>query len=98
MNADAPAPYKTTPVFDEETLPAGLRREHRTKAGVWGVIRLLEGSLRLTFTGTGEERILSPAAPGLVRPEEPHLVAPLGPMRMQVDFYDAEPSIALSGS
>jgi tellurite resistance-related uncharacterized protein len=98
ITAAAPAPYKSTPVFDEETLPAGLRREHRTKAGVWGVIRMIEGRLRLTFTATGEERILSPSAPGLVRPEEPHLVAPLGAMRMQVDFYDREPAPALSDS
>ncbi|HZF96177.1 MAG TPA: DUF1971 domain-containing protein [Allosphingosinicella sp.] len=98
MNADAPAPYKSTPVFDAETLPAGLRREHRTKAGVWGVIRVLEGELRLTFTETGEEHLLSPAAPGLVRPEEPHFVSPLGAMRMQVDFYDAQPAVALTGN
>ncbi|MGC2189855.1 MAG: DUF1971 domain-containing protein, partial [Candidatus Sulfotelmatobacter sp.] len=39
-------PYRCTPIFDETTLPAGLRREHRTKAGVWGVIRVLEGRLR----------------------------------------------------
>lgn len=91
MTAAPPTPYKSTPVFDRETLPAGLRRKHRTKAGVWGVIRMLEGRLRLTFTETGEARTLSPSAPGLVRPEEPHLVAPLGPMRMRVDFYDREP-------
>jgi len=30
-------------VFNEATLPAGLRREHRTKAGASGVIRVLEG-------------------------------------------------------
>jgi tellurite resistance-related uncharacterized protein len=42
----SPAPYKTTPVFDENTLPAALRAEHRTKPGVWGVIRVLEGELR----------------------------------------------------
>jgi tellurite resistance-related uncharacterized protein len=87
-----PAPYKTTPLFDQDTLPAGLRREHWTKAGVWGVIRLEEGRLRLTFTGTGEERILTPDAPGLVRPEEPHLVEPLGPVRMRVDFFDRDPT------
>ncbi|MEO7410774.1 MAG: DUF1971 domain-containing protein, partial [Sphingomicrobium sp.] len=40
------SPYKSTPVFDEKTLPAGLRKEHRTKPGVWGVIRMLEGRLR----------------------------------------------------
>ncbi len=36
-------PYKCTPIFDETTLPPGLRRERRTKAGVWAVIRVLEG-------------------------------------------------------
>ena len=39
-------PYRRTPVFDENTLPAGLRREHRTKPGVWGIIRVFEGRLR----------------------------------------------------
>jgi tellurite resistance-related uncharacterized protein len=33
-------------MFDENTLPAGLRRGHRTKPGVWGVIRVLDGPLR----------------------------------------------------
>lgn len=29
----ASEPYKSTPVFDQDTLPAGLRKEHRTKSG-----------------------------------------------------------------
>lgn len=86
-------PYKSTPVFDETTLPDGLRREHSTKAGVWGVIRVLEGRLKLTWLDTGEERILAPSRPGLVAPEQPHLVEPVGPMRMRVDFYDQEPAL-----
>ncbi len=85
------APYRTTPVFDEVTLPAALRAEHRTKAGVWGVIRVLEGQLRLTYIEPAGEVILDPAIPGLVKPEQPHFVAPLGPMRMQVEFYDLPP-------
>jgi hypothetical protein len=43
------AAYRSTPVFDEVTLPAALRADHRTKAGTWGVITVLEGQLRLTF-------------------------------------------------
>ena len=27
--------YKSTPVFDQDTVPAGLRRAHSTAAGVW---------------------------------------------------------------
>jgi tellurite resistance-related uncharacterized protein len=86
-------PYRSTPVFDETTLPAALRREHRTKAGVWGVIRVIEGRLRLTLCDTGEQAILTPGCPGLVLPEQPHQVEPLGPVLLQVDFYDRPPAL-----
>jgi tellurite resistance-related uncharacterized protein len=87
-------PYKSTPVFDQDSLPAALRREHRTKAGVWGVIRVLEGRLRL-HSGKGEaERLLAPDQPGLVEPEQSHWVEPIGAMRMQIDFHDKAPQLA----
>jgi tellurite resistance-related uncharacterized protein len=86
-------PYKSTPVFDEVTLPAGLRREHRTKAGTWGVIRVLEGRLRYRVLDPSSEVILEPGRPGLVLPEQPHLVEPLGSIRMQVEFYDQRPEV-----
>ncbi|MBV9656116.1 MAG: DUF1971 domain-containing protein [Acetobacteraceae bacterium] len=84
-------PYRVTPVFTEATLPVGLRREHRTKAGTWGVIRVFEGELLLRTLDHGEDRVLTAGRPGLVSPGQPHRVAPLGPMRMQVEFYDAPP-------
>ena len=96
MTAAAPTPttpYKSTPVFDEVTLPAGLRREHRTKAGAWGVIRVLEGRLRYQVLDPSSEVILEPGRPGLILPEQPHLVEPLGAVRMQVEFYDHLPDL-----
>lgn len=84
-------PYKRTLVFDENTLPAGLRREHRTKPGVWGVIRVLEGRLRYQVFEPASEVVLTPGHAGLLLPDQPHLVEPLGPMRMQVEFYDRPP-------
>lgn len=86
------APYRSTPPFDEETLPKALREKHSTKAGVWGVIRVLEGRLKLTVLEPPSELVLDPGTPGLVLPEQPHFVTPLGPMRMQVDFYDYAPT------
>jgi tellurite resistance-related uncharacterized protein len=86
-------PYKSTPVFDESTLPAGLRKEHRTKPGVWGVIRVIEGQLRYQVLDPVSETILDPEHPGLVLPDQPHFVEPLGPMRMQVEFYDRLPNV-----
>jgi tellurite resistance-related uncharacterized protein len=85
------APYRVTPVFDETTLPAALRGEHNTKAGVWGLIRVLNGEVLYTILDPWSESVLTPGAPGLVLPQQKHFVAPRGPMRMQVEFYHARP-------
>lgn len=89
-----PVPYKTTPVFDENTLPAGLRRKHRTKAGVWGVIRVPKGRLQYRTLDQASEVILDPDHPRLMLPDVPHLIEPLGAMRMQIEFYDQPPPAA----
>lgn len=84
-------PYKRTEVFTEETVPAGLRRAHNTKAGVWGLIHVLEGRLAYRITDPGRratEEVLTPkAAPGVVEPGVLHEVEPLGPVRFFVEFH-----------
>lgn len=89
-------PYKRTPIFDEITLPAGLRREHRTKPGVWGLIRVLEGQLRYQVFEPASEVVLTPGHPGVLLPDQPHLVEPLGPMRMQIEFHDRPPQAGVA--
>ena len=97
----SPTPYGSSPVFDETTLPDALRREHRTKAGAWGVIRVLEGELRLVLDdgpgAGGDGTILTPDRPSLIRPQQTHHVEPIGKMRMQVEFYDQPPGGAADG-
>ncbi len=74
--------------FSEASIPAALRRSHSTKAGVWGRIVVLEGRLRYRILEPDIEDIeLSPARPGIVEPEVPHEVEPIGPVRFRVDFY-----------
>jgi hypothetical protein len=34
-----------------------------------------------------------PGRPGLILPEQSHLVEPLGPVRMQVEFYEDLPDL-----
>jgi len=89
----ASRPYRSTPIFDENTLPAALRARHDTKVGVWGLIRVIEGALTLTYVDPRSEIVLTPDRPGLVLPQQPHFVTPLGPMKMQVDFYDHRPDV-----
>ena len=89
----APEPYRSTPVFDEATLPAALRRAHRTKPGVWGVIRVLQGELKLCFTEPPETKRLRPGVDGVLEPDQSHFVETEGPMRMQIDFYTQAPRV-----
>jgi len=88
------ASYRSTPIFDENTLPAALRADHRTKAGTWGVIDVLEGELRLTFSNPSASQILTPGRQVLVLPEQTHFVTPIGAMGMRVDFHDSSPDMA----
>lgn len=88
---DMAAPYRSTPIFDETSLPTALRTRHSTKAGVWGMVHVLEGQLKLTYLDPVSEILLGPSMPGRLLPEQPHFVEPLGAMKMRVDFYKEPP-------
>ncbi len=87
------APYRSTPVFDQDSLPAALRRDHDTKDGVWGVIRVLDGAIRLHIVDPPEVRTLSAGDAGVVAPRQKHWVEVIGPMRLRVDFHDSPPDL-----
>ena len=86
--------YRRTPEFTEETVPAGLKRAHSTKEGVWGLIHVLGGKLRyriLDERRAPAELLLVPGSPpGIVEPTVLHEVEPLGSVRFHVEFFRAE--------
>jgi tellurite resistance-related uncharacterized protein len=88
-------PYRRTDTFTETTIPAGLLKAHTTKAGAWGLIHVLEGSLAYRINDPRRptsEVILTPEAdPGVVEPTILHLVEPLGPVQFYVEFHRLEP-------
>jgi tellurite resistance-related uncharacterized protein len=81
--------YRQTGVFTEETVPAALRADHTTKAGVWARIVVLEGRLRYRVAALGVDVELAPDRAGIVPPEVPHQVEPLGRVRFFVEFHRA---------
>ena len=86
-----PEPYKTTSVWDQDTLPQAIRNAHNTKQGVWGLLRVLEGEVRMVFHDPAREVLVTPAAPCEIPPQAWHYVEVVGPMRMQVEFYRERP-------
>ncbi len=85
------SPYRRTDIFTQDTVPAGLLKAHSTKAGIWGLIHVVEGELTYRIVDgrrAAAERILTPATqPGLVEPEILHEVAPRGAVRFFVEFH-----------
>ena len=76
--------YQQTAEFDQHTVPKGLLNDHRTKAGTWGRILVVEGLLLYTI---GEESwTLRPGVVGIVAPGVVHSIAPQGPVRFVVEF------------
>ncbi len=82
-----------TPVFDESTIPAALRRGHRTAEGVWGVIRVLEGRLLYRMVQPASQQVLDPQHCGVIPPARVHEVEPLGPVRFVIEFYADPPEV-----
>lgn len=85
--------YKRTTTFTETTIPSGLLKDHSTKAGTWGLIRVEEGELKYVVTDprrTNRESVLTAAGePGVVEPTIVHRVEALGPVRFHVEFLAA---------
>lgn len=89
--ARPPEAYKTTPEFDELSLPAAIRNAHSTKAGVWGLLRVLEGEVDLIFHDPHGVVRATPTCPAVITPEAVHHVETLGPTRLRIEFYRERP-------
>ena len=86
------APYKETPLFDAESLPAALQARHETRAGVWALIQVAEGRVRYRIHAPFDsEEELAPGTPGVVLPEVPHQLELLGPVALRVEFWRRRP-------
>lgn len=87
--------YRQTDTFTEASIPAGLLRDHCTKAGVWGLIQVAEGRLRYQVTdprrATAVSILVPGSPPGVVEPTILHCVEPVGPVRFLVQFYRSAP-------
>ena len=79
---------RTTPEFDEHTVPSGLLGAHRIAPGVWGLLRVRSGSLRFVFESAGDEpRTLDAGATQVIPPGELHHVDVDGPVGFVVEFH-----------
>ncbi len=80
--------YARTPTFSARSIPEKLRKSHRTKAGTWAKIVILEGKLRYRILEPDiREFVLTADHPGVVGPTVSHEVDVVGDVQFYVEFY-----------
>jgi tellurite methyltransferase len=78
---------RTTPTWDEGSVPAALRRAHRVAAATWGLLEVEVGSLRFqAATSPPLDVEVVPGAPQPIPPEVEHHVELTGPARFHLAF------------
>ena len=79
--------YGRTPVFDVSNVPRALLAHHRTKAGTWGRILVVEGVLSYRLEQP-EPRVwlLSAGVVGIILPGQPHAVTLSDSTRFYLEF------------
>jgi tellurite resistance-related uncharacterized protein len=82
--------YRRSPLFDEQTLPAALQKQHRTKPGAWALIHVVEGQVLYRILEPPGETVLTPGRNGVVHPGQPHELQLMGPVRLFVEFFSAD--------
>lgn len=79
---------RTTPIWDQDTMPTGLRRAHRIAAGAWGRIVVGDGRLRLAaLTTPAIEVELRSGESQAIPPGVEHEVEPLGVVHFSIEFF-----------
>ena len=81
---------RTTPEFDQHTVPAGLLAAHTTGTGVWGRLVVHHGSATFTFEDQpGSPHRLHRGDMIVIAPQRPHRVTVTGPVRFVIEFHRA---------
>jgi tellurite resistance-related uncharacterized protein len=88
---------RTGPEWNEETLPRGLRRDHRLAAGTWGRLSVRHGRVRFVAPGPSpvDEMLVAETARG-IPPLAAHHVEPVGPVRLVIEFFSVDPARVVS--
>lgn len=79
---------RTTPTYDELTVPPGLLAAHKIADGVWGRLVVHSGTLIFRFEDDPDHPIQVPAGGYVViPPRRPHHLELEGPTTFAVEFH-----------
>lgn len=83
--------YSASPVFDDNSVPDALLKDHKVEEGVWGRLVVFEGGIHYIIAGQEDETLsVTPSNSAIIEPDILHHVSLTGPVNFQVEFYRIE--------
>ena len=85
--------YKELPIWTQQTIPEGFKRQHNTKAGTWAKLIVLQGEVNFAMLDDAgkvlSEHVFSPAQPPpFIEPQAWHkIVSVSDDVQCQLSFY-----------
>ena len=85
--------YKELPIWTQQTIPEGFKRQHNTKAGTWAKLTVLQGEVNFAMLDDAgkvlSEHVFSPALqPPFIEPQAWHkIVSVSDDVQCQLSFY-----------
>ncbi|MBV7518836.1 DUF1971 domain-containing protein [Ensifer sp. ENS12] len=84
-------PYRSTAVFNEDTIPGPLLKCHQLRPRTWVKLSVIEGSL--VYHREAQPAISAGADTTItIPPDVTHHLQIVGPVKCQLHFYDHQPS------
>jgi tellurite methyltransferase len=81
---------RTTPTWDDQTMPTALRRAHRVASGTWGRLLVERGSLRFVArTEPITDAVVDLDCAQGIPPDVEHFVEPRASTRFTIEFLDS---------
>jgi len=75
--------------WDEATLPAALRKEHRLGPSTWGLLHVLSGNVRLLRgDASSAATLVQEGSSEGIPPGAPHRLEPAGHVRLTLRLYE----------
>lgn len=82
-------PYARSPQFSASTLPEKLKKAHDLKAGAWGRLNILAGTVTYFTIGQTDTVELSDTDTFIIPPEEKHYIAVSDDAELFIEFCAA---------
>lgn len=76
-----------TPIFNNKTCPEGIKKQHATARGIYGILHVVEGMVEFVWEDSNERIIVDTTKSFKITSERKHHLNLLWNTKFYIEFY-----------